>query len=114
MRFQSLVLILAVLFASFATNQAIPPNNLRRININDPRVIEMAGFAIIEHNNQITGAKLRFEKLVDGYIQKVGLETDYHLTISAKNGSTINNYEAVVFYSPIFELSLKSFVLIHA
>jgi len=74
----------------------------------------MALFAIIEHNKQITGAKLMFEKLVNGDIQIVGHETDYHLTISANNGSATNNYEAVVFNNPLFELTLKSFVLIHA
>jgi len=103
MRFQSLFLILVVLFASPATNQALNIN--RRFNISDPHMIDIAKFAVTEHNKQVTEAKLKFEKLLNGLTD----ETTYVLLISANNGSTSNNYNSVVYESPPNHFNLKYF-----
>jgi len=50
MKFQFIVLILFVLFASLATNQAL--RNSSRVDINDPHVIDTGNFAVSEYNKQ--------------------------------------------------------------
>jgi hypothetical protein len=97
MRFQSLFLILFVLFASAATNQAL---NIRDLNISDPFVIDIAKFAVTEHNKQVIEAKLKFEKLVGGLASDVNDEVHYIFNISANNGSTSNNYVSFVGEKP--------------
>ncbi|KEH17463.1 cysteine proteinase inhibitor 5 [Medicago truncatula] len=101
MRFQSLVLILVVLFASAAINQA------DFVDFNDPHVIEVATFAVTEYNNQHTEAKLVFEKVISGVSNVVDNGTRYSLTLSANNHSSSNNYDTIV-----LEKSSKNFSLI--
>jgi len=108
MKFQSLFLILVVLFASMATNQA---QHIRDLNITDPYVINIAKFAVTERNKQVIEAKLKFEKLVGGLAADVNDEVHYIFNISANNGSTSNNYISFVgekppnhFYLAFFEI----------
>ncbi|XP_058732676.1 cysteine proteinase inhibitor 5-like [Vicia villosa] len=93
MRFQFLALLL-ILFASATTSQAIIGGWSPIKNISDPYVIELANFAVVENNKQ-KGETLKFEKLIKGESQVV-VGTNYRLTLSAKNGWSSNNYEAVV------------------
>jgi hypothetical protein len=97
MKFQSLFLILVVFFASTATNQA---QHIRDLNISDPFVIDIAKFAVTEHNKQVIEAKLKFEKLVGGLASDVNDEVHYIFNISANNGSTSNNYVSFVGEKP--------------
>jgi len=90
MSFQSIVLILIVLFALAATNQAT------FVDIDDPLVIKVATFAVTEYNNQHTEATLVFEKVISGVSNVVNNETRYSLTLSANNGSASNNYDTIV------------------
>ncbi|KEH25405.1 putative Cystatin domain-containing protein [Medicago truncatula] len=103
MRFQSLFLVLIVLFASVATNQALNIN--RRVNVSDPQMIDIAKFTVTEHNKQVTEAKLKFEKLLGGLTD----ETVYILAISANNGSASNIYDSLVYESPPNHFNLKYF-----
>jgi cystatin-C len=114
MKFQSIALILIVLFASLATNQATP------VDINDPHVIEIANFAVTEYNKENTKAKLnftkanlKFEKVINGVSSTINDETSYRLTVQANNGSSSNNYGAVVIEQPSKNYTLKFFALIH-
>jgi hypothetical protein len=107
MRFQSLVLILVVLFASTATNQA------NFVDVNDPHVIEVATFAVTEYNNQHTEAKLVFEKVISGVSNVADNGTRYSLTLSANNnGSASNNYDTIVLEKSSENFSLIAFALV--
>ncbi|CAK8574900.1 unnamed protein product [Lathyrus sativus] len=98
MRFESLVLLFLILLASVNMNQAIPGGWSPIKNITDPYVIEIARFAVVEYDKQ-KGATLEFEKLIKGESQVIS-GTNYRLTLSAKDGSSSNNYEAVVWDQP--------------
>jgi cystatin-C len=106
MKFQSIALILIVLFASLATNQATP------VDINDPHVIEIANFAVTEYNKENT-KNLKFEKVINGVSSTINDETSYRLTLQASDGSSSNNYGAVVIEKPSKNYTLKFFALIH-
>ncbi|KAL3845464.1 hypothetical protein ACJIZ3_002867 [Penstemon smallii] len=67
-------------------------------NPNDPTVVEIAKFAVAEHNKNAK-AELEFVKVVKGEILAV-VGTHYKLVISAKDGSDTKNYEAVVYERP--------------
>ncbi|KAL3850948.1 hypothetical protein ACJIZ3_012830 [Penstemon smallii] len=67
-------------------------------NLKDPQVVEIAKFAVAEHN-QKTKAALVYKALVKAESQVVS-GTNYKLVISAKDGSVSNNYEAVVWDKP--------------
>ncbi|XP_075504117.1 cysteine proteinase inhibitor 5-like [Primulina tabacum] len=69
-------------------------------NPQDPRVLEIAKFAVEEHNKQ-DGAELKFVKVIKGGTQVVS-GTNYRLVISAKDigASALKNYEAVVWVKP--------------
>jgi hypothetical protein len=108
MRLQSIVLILIVLLASTATKQAKP------INVNDPNVIDVAKFAVDEYNKRkgehIPESKLRLEKVIRGESLLVTDGAGYNLTLSATDGSTSSNYEAIVLELPVHHLrNLTSF-----
>ncbi|KAL5072924.1 hypothetical protein RYX36_011908 [Vicia faba] len=100
MRFQSLVLLLLILFASATLNQATLGVWSPIKNICDPYVNEIARFAVVEYDKE-KGEKLEFEKLIKGESQVV-VGTNYRLTLSAKNGLSSNNYEAVV-WDPLWK-----------
>ncbi|XP_058732673.1 cysteine proteinase inhibitor 1-like [Vicia villosa] len=77
-------------------------------NINDPYVIEIARFAVAVYN-KLKGEKLEFEKLIKGESHVVA-GTKYRLTLSAKSGSSSNNYEAIVWDHPlVYFRNLTSF-----
>ncbi|XP_050897920.1 cysteine proteinase inhibitor 1 [Lathyrus oleraceus] len=101
MRFQSLVLLFLILLASAILNQAIPGGWSPIKNISDPYVVGIARSAVDLYDKQ-EGATLEFENLIKGESQdvkdklQVVFQTNYRLTLSAKSGSSSNNYEAVV------------------
>ncbi|TVU34742.1 hypothetical protein EJB05_16592, partial [Eragrostis curvula] len=64
---------------------------------NDPDVIDVAWFAVSEHNNNNNAnAPLEFEKVVKVREQDVS-RTVYYLTIEAKDGEAKKLYEAAVY-----------------
>jgi len=97
MRFQSLVVLLLVLLASAAMNQALPGGYSPIKHLNDPHVIEIARFAVIEYDKQ-KGTDLKLEKVVKGESKTIA-GTNYRLTISAIHGSESkpNSYNATVY-----------------
>ncbi|XP_050897921.1 cysteine proteinase inhibitor 1-like [Lathyrus oleraceus] len=108
MRFQSLSLLFLILFASATLNQAIPGGWTPIKNITDAYVIEIARFAVVEYD-KLKGETLEFDKLIKGESQVV-VGTNYHLTLSAKYGSSSYNYEAAVWDHPLKHLrNLTSF-----
>ncbi|RHN79185.1 putative Cystatin domain-containing protein [Medicago truncatula] len=106
MGFQSLVLIVIVLLVSTATNHAIP------VDINDPHVIKVATFAVTEYNKHNTEANLIFEKVINGVSDVTENGTNYRLTLSANDGSTSNNFSAIVLENPADNFTLTAFALI--
>ncbi|KAK6774710.1 hypothetical protein RDI58_029949 [Solanum bulbocastanum] len=67
-------------------------------NTTDPKVVEIAKFAVDEHNEE-EKTKLKFQEVVKGEYQVVdGL--NYRLLISAKDGNTLHNYLAEVWVKP--------------
>ncbi|CAK8574898.1 unnamed protein product [Lathyrus sativus] len=115
MRFESFVLLFLILLASSTINQVISDDWSPIENISDPYVISTANFAVIQYNKQ-KGETLEFEKLIKGESQvikdksQVVIKTYYRLTLSAKSGSSSNNYEAVVLEQPFEYLrNLTSF-----
>ncbi|KAL2473500.1 Cysteine proteinase inhibitor 5 [Forsythia ovata] len=76
-------------------------------NPNDPTVIEIAKFAVDEHNKEAK-TNLKFQRVVKGEKQLVhGL--NYKLVISAVDGAAAQNYVAVVYDKPWENFSLTSF-----
>ncbi|GAB4830757.1 hypothetical protein Ancab_004790 [Ancistrocladus abbreviatus] len=67
-------------------------------NLNDQHVIEIAQFAVTEHNKE-DGTDLEFKKVVKGESQVVA-GTNYRLVIAAMNGADLGDYEAVVYERP--------------
>ncbi|KAL3845466.1 hypothetical protein ACJIZ3_002869 [Penstemon smallii] len=67
-------------------------------NPNDPGVVEIAKFAVAEHNKEAHAA-LGFVSVVKGETQVVA-GTKYRLVISAKDGSATKNYDALVWDKP--------------
>ncbi|AET04033.2 putative Cystatin domain-containing protein [Medicago truncatula] len=118
MRLESMVLVLVVLLAFTATKQAIPIGNLSPINnINDPKVIDVANFAVKEYNNRRRKPeeKLRLWKVIKGESQIVADGVNYRLTLSATKVYTSNTYEAIVLEWSLQHLrNLTSFKLIQA
>jgi hypothetical protein len=101
MRIQFLLLLLVVLMASAAAWEQWEEFGLggySPINdINDPQVTKIANFAVTRYNKR-SETKLKFEKVIKGESQAVGLtKTNYKLTLSASNGSVSNTYETVVY-----------------
>jgi len=82
-------------------------------DINNPRVTEIANFAVTEYNKR-SGAELKFEKVIKGESQLVA-GTNYQLTLSASEGSISKNYEAVAWDQPWTHFrNLTSFVPVHS
>ncbi|KAI3510483.1 hypothetical protein L1887_17520 [Cichorium endivia] len=67
-------------------------------NVNDPKVVDIAKFAVNEHDKK-DHASLKFIKVVSGKSQVVA-GMDYNLTIMAVNGGLENNYVAIVWDKP--------------
>lgn len=103
MKFQSIVL-LVILLASATMNQAIAGSWEPIENIGDIRYIRMARFAVTMYDRQ-EGATLEFERIIKGEYQVVVERQYFRLILSAKNGSSSNNYEAVV-WVPLLSLLL--------
>jgi hypothetical protein len=115
MRFQSLIVLLFVLLASAAMNQALPGGYSPIKDLNDPHVIEIANFAVTEYDKQ-KRTDLKFQKVVKGESQVVE-GTNYRLTISATHGSDPkpNSYEAIVYEKPLGHFKkLISFIAVNA
>ncbi|KAK4439441.1 Cysteine proteinase inhibitor 1 [Sesamum alatum] len=102
-----LFVFLAILLAS-ALNEASPVWRRKSIaggwqpidNPKDPEVVEIANFAVTEHNKEASTA-LAFEAVVKGEKQVVA-GTNYRLVIAAKDGSATSSkqYQAVVWDEP--------------
>jgi len=115
MKLQSLVFILIVLLALFATNQAITFIDWSPVDINDPHVVDIAKFAVTEFNKRITIEKLTFENVIHGESKNVVDGTVYRLTFSARSPSISHKYRAIVFEKPLEQYKkLDSFELVHA
>lgn len=67
-------------------------------NLNDPYIKEIAGFAVDEYNKQ-SKASLKFAGVKSGDSQVVA-GTNYRLIITATDGTTTGDYEAVVWDKP--------------
>ncbi|CAK8564449.1 unnamed protein product [Lathyrus sativus] len=98
MKFQTLILLILLLIAS-ASSRKLPSPSVGGYtpieDINDPHVIEIANFAVNQYDKQ-SGAKLKLNKVIKGESQVVA-GTNYHLTLSAGEGSVSKIYEAVVY-----------------
>ncbi|CAJ1941466.1 unnamed protein product [Sphenostylis stenocarpa] len=90
------VLVVFVVFALAVAETEIKPSVWEPIeDINDPHVTEIANFAVKKYDEE-NGQSLKLEKVIKGDTEEVRLATFYRLTLSATNGSSSNNYEAVV------------------
>ncbi|KAL1334519.1 hypothetical protein AAHE18_11G182300 [Arachis hypogaea] len=64
-------------------------------NLNDPHVVDIAQFAVTEHNKQ-SAAHLKLVKINNGYTQVVSGGINYSLLLSTFGGLS-SRYEAIVF-----------------
>ncbi|GAB4826495.1 hypothetical protein Ancab_033391 [Ancistrocladus abbreviatus] len=64
-------------------------------DLNDPHLIEIAMFAVAEHNKE-EQMDLEYTKIVKGESQVVA-GINYRLVIAAKDSADLGNYEAVVY-----------------
>ncbi|CAK8530906.1 unnamed protein product [Lathyrus sativus] len=114
MKLQFVILItLAVVLVSATMNQALSSNGVSPINVNDPHVIDIAKFAVNEHNKESKTTKLKFEKILNGVPKTTSAGTIYRFTLSATDGSASNQYGAVVLEDPQHSLKLIHFAAIH-
>jgi cystatin-C len=117
MRLQSLVFLLFLLITVSSAARSVPSGGgggwSPIDNINDPYITGIANYAVTEYDKR-SGAKLKFEKVIKGESQVVA-GTNYRLILSAAEGSTSNNYEAVV-WERVWEnfRNLTSFEPVHA
>ncbi|XP_058726204.1 cysteine proteinase inhibitor 5-like [Vicia villosa] len=112
MRFQSPVLSILVLLAFAAMNEVISEEWRPIKEINDPYVIGVADFAVNQFN-KITGANLKFEKIIKGESQIVKGK-NYRFILSATDGVVSNNYQATVYDMPWgYIRNLTSFEIVH-
>lgn len=61
---------------------------------NDPHVIEIGQFAVVEYNKQ-SKVELKFQSVEKGETQVVS-GTNYRLVVAAQDGTATNKYQAVV------------------
>ncbi|KAJ1427142.1 Cystatin domain [Sesbania bispinosa] len=116
LKLECLLLLLLVVSASAASRKGpgpIPGGWSPIKDINDPHVKEIADYAVTEYNKR-SGAKLKLEKVIKGDTQVVA-GTNYRLTLAATDGSTSNNYQALVWEKPWQHFrNLTSFNPVHA
>ncbi|KAK4439438.1 Cysteine proteinase inhibitor 1 [Sesamum alatum] len=116
---RSLLFVFLAILLSSALNEASPVwkrkatvGGWRPIdNPKDPKVVEIANFAVTEHNKEASTA-LVFEAVVKGETQVVA-GTNYRLVIAAKDGSPTGSkqYQAVVWDKPSLKFrKLVSFI----
>ncbi|KAL3627344.1 hypothetical protein CASFOL_028707 [Castilleja foliolosa] len=96
--------ILAVLAPSEASRGGALVGGWRPIeNLKDPEVVDIAKFAVAEHNKQAKKS-LSFVDVVKGETQVVS-GTKYRLVVTARDGGAAaavepQNYSAIVWYKP--------------
>ncbi|AET01018.1 putative Cystatin domain-containing protein [Medicago truncatula] len=113
MKLQLFVLFVVLMSYADARKQPLSDGWSRIKDINNPHVIDIANFAVIEFNKQ-TGAKLKFEKVIKGE-SRLALAEDaiYRLIISTSN-SVPNIFQAVVIENKLnHDRNLTSFILTH-
>ncbi|KAL2932294.1 Cysteine proteinase inhibitor 5 [Bienertia sinuspersici] len=98
-----------------AKSQPLPGGYTPINNISDPHVIEVARFAVEEHNKQDDAHLLKFLRILKGWSQVVA-GINYRLIIAAEpincNGK-VYHYEAIVYERPWQHfMNLTSFELI--
>jgi gamma-glutamylcysteine synthetase len=125
MKFQSIVVLIIVMLASIAKNQAIAPEASSPasspVSADDPHVIDIANFAVAEFNKRITIYKLKLKKVINAESQVLGGGgINYNLTISASERYYTHiqnneaNYEAIVLEKPSEHFrNLTSFKHVH-
>ncbi|KAK9125053.1 hypothetical protein Scep_013899 [Stephania cephalantha] len=92
------------------TSDIPPTGGWTPIDVHSPHSIELARFAVNEHNKQ-AHTHLKFERLVSGESQMVA-GVNYKLIIKAINGELIQTYEARVFEALDGERVLNSFTVV--
>ncbi|KAL0353293.1 UNVERIFIED_CONTAM: Cysteine proteinase inhibitor 1 [Sesamum angustifolium] len=95
-----LFVFLAILLAS-SLNEASPVGAWQPIDPKDPKVVEIANFAVTEHNKE-AGSALVFQDVVKGTKQVVA-GINYELVIAAGDGTPAGvrlYYQARVFEQP--------------
>ncbi|XP_071709202.1 cysteine proteinase inhibitor A-like [Rutidosis leptorrhynchoides] len=103
--------VLLVGFGSAENGQKTVGNWLEIVSPDDPVVIEVAKFALEEHNND-TNSSLKFERVVKGENQIVG-GINWRLTIEVEDDNSIKNCEALVYEQPWEDVrQLSSFKII--
>ncbi|XP_014508270.1 cysteine proteinase inhibitor 1-like [Vigna radiata var. radiata] len=92
---QCLILPMFVLFAFAVARKDNLSGGWSPIkNINDPHVKEIADYAVTEYDKR-SGHELKLEKVLKGETQVVA-GVNYRLILAASDGSSSNNYEAIV------------------
>ncbi|KAL0398865.1 UNVERIFIED_CONTAM: Cysteine proteinase inhibitor 1 [Sesamum radiatum] len=96
-----LCVLLAILLASALNEASAIVGGWKPIdNPKAPEVVEIANFAVTEHNKE-AGTSLAFESVVKGETQVVA-GTNFRLVIAAKDGSAAGSkqYRALVWDKP--------------
>ncbi|KAK7359870.1 hypothetical protein VNO77_01835 [Canavalia gladiata] len=117
MRHHSLLLVslpfLSLLVFSAVRSEALPGGWTPIKDLKERRVVEIANYAVTEYDKR-SGANLTLVKVVKGETQVVA-GTNYRLVLKAKDGSTVLNYEAIVWEKPwVHFRNLTSFEPLHS
>ncbi|KAL2339251.1 hypothetical protein Fmac_013697 [Flemingia macrophylla] len=108
------LVLLSLLFASAVAKNHVLLGGWSPIkNLNDPRVSGIANYAVTEHNKR-SGENLKLQKLIKGESEVVG-GVNYRLTFTATEGSSSDEYQAIVLEKPWLHFkNLTSFTRVHA
>ncbi|TKY53950.1 Cysteine proteinase inhibitor 5 [Spatholobus suberectus] len=107
------LLLAFILFASTIAKNEVSFGGWSPIDINDPHVTEIANYAVTEYDKRY-GEMLKFEKVIKADTQIV-TGINYRVTLTASNGSSYNNYIAIVWEKVWMHFrNLTSFTSAHA
>ncbi|XP_059309480.1 cysteine proteinase inhibitor 6-like [Lycium ferocissimum] len=73
------------------------PDGWQPIDVNDPKVVDIAKFAVNTENSLLKDIQLEFDSVSDGQFQVDNNGTTYQLTIVAIEFDEANEYSAVVY-----------------
>ncbi|CAJ1962638.1 unnamed protein product [Sphenostylis stenocarpa] len=113
MRYHCLVLLSLMLVSYAACSDAVLGGWRPVKDLKERHVVEIAEYAVSEYDKR-SGAKLKLVSVVKGETQVVA-GTNYRLVLKTKDGSAINNYEAVVWEKTWLNFrNLTSFKALHS
>ncbi|CAM8989847.1 hypothetical protein QQ045_008335 [Rhodiola kirilowii] len=97
----TIILVHLIVSCALTSSTSVPPRfgGWHPIeDVNDPMIQDLAKFAVTEQN-KLQGARLQFERVIEGEEQVVA-GINYRLILAASSDGTLGKYEAVLYVKP--------------